>query len=165
MPPARATRHGILSRETVLPWEDVQEYETLHEGLVAEHEPDGPTESHLVEELAGIMWRKRRLRQAEGAVFLNHLNWNLPDPNSASSTNPNRRSIVAAPMLLISEHTRFDTAEVREVMRISEEDAAAELAKINGQIKLAVTVEQYLLDNQGSPEEAEQLLDEGMRAI
>ena len=30
--------------------------------LVAEHAPQGPTEEHLVEEVAGILWRKRRLR-------------------------------------------------------------------------------------------------------
>ena len=36
---------------------------------MAEHTPDGPTEEHLVEELAGIIWRKRRLRMAEAAVF------------------------------------------------------------------------------------------------
>jgi hypothetical protein len=33
-----------------------------------EHGPQGPTEEHLVEELAGILWRKRRLRLAEGAA-------------------------------------------------------------------------------------------------
>jgi hypothetical protein len=32
------------------------------------HNPKGPTEEHLVEELAGIIWRKRRLRLAEAAV-------------------------------------------------------------------------------------------------
>ncbi len=36
--------------------------------LVAEHAPQGPTEEHLVEELAGILWRKRRLRLAEAAA-------------------------------------------------------------------------------------------------
>jgi hypothetical protein len=30
--------------------------------------PRGPTEEHLVEELAGILWRKRRLRLAEAAT-------------------------------------------------------------------------------------------------
>jgi hypothetical protein len=39
------------------------------EGLVAEHTPKGPTEEHLVEELAGILWRKRRLRLAELAAY------------------------------------------------------------------------------------------------
>ena len=36
--------------------------------LAAEHGPQGPTEEHLVEEMAGILWRKRRLRLAEAAA-------------------------------------------------------------------------------------------------
>jgi hypothetical protein len=46
-------RHGVLSRYTVLPWEDETEYQMLLTALVAEHAPEGPTEEHLVEELAG----------------------------------------------------------------------------------------------------------------
>ena len=63
-----ALRHGVLSRYTVLPWEDAAEYRDLVVSLVAEHAPQGPTEEHLVEELAGILWRKRRLRLAEAAA-------------------------------------------------------------------------------------------------
>jgi hypothetical protein len=63
-----ALRHGVLSRYTVLPWEDEDEYRALIAALVAEHAPQGPTEEHLVEELAGILWRKRRLRLAEAAA-------------------------------------------------------------------------------------------------
>src|SRR5829696_643525 len=63
-----ALRHGVLSRYTVLPWEDQTEYQDLLSALVSEHRPSGPTEEHLVEELAGILWRKRRLRLAEGAA-------------------------------------------------------------------------------------------------
>src|SRR3954466_5408835 len=63
-----ALRHGVLSRYTVLPWEDAGEYYNLLEALAAEHAPKGPTEEHLVEELAGILWRKRRLRLAEAAA-------------------------------------------------------------------------------------------------
>ena len=63
-----ALRHGVLSRYTVLPWEDADEYRALVAALVAEHAPQGPTEEHLVEELAGILWRKRRLRLAEAAA-------------------------------------------------------------------------------------------------
>ena len=58
----------MLSRYTVLPWEDADEYRALVAALVAEHAPQGPTEEHLVEELAGILWRKRRLRLAEAAA-------------------------------------------------------------------------------------------------
>ena len=62
-----ALGHGILSRQTVLAWEDRAEYEALFGELVADHKPDGATQLHLVEEIAGIIWRKRRLRLAEAA--------------------------------------------------------------------------------------------------
>src|SRR5690242_7413864 len=64
-----ATKHGLLSRHLVLPWEDRSEYEGLLDALIQEHTPKGPTETHLVEELAGIMWRKQRLVLAEAAVY------------------------------------------------------------------------------------------------
>lgn len=63
-----ALRHGVLSQYTILPWEDEDEYIVLLDALVAEHKPQGPTEEHLVEEVIGILWRKRRLRRAEGAI-------------------------------------------------------------------------------------------------
>ena len=63
-----ALRHGVLSRYTVVPWENVAEYAILVTALVSERAPPGPTEEHLVEELAGVLWRKRRLRSAEAAA-------------------------------------------------------------------------------------------------
>jgi hypothetical protein len=62
-------RHGILSRHPILPWESREEYEEIHLALAAEYASEGPTEGHLVEEIAGIIWRKRRLRLAETATF------------------------------------------------------------------------------------------------
>jgi transposase len=62
-----ALRHGVLSAHTVLPWEDKTEYEGLLNALVKEYASHGPTEEHLVEEIAGVIWRKRRLRLAEAA--------------------------------------------------------------------------------------------------
>src|SRR5690349_18859721 len=73
-----ALRHGILSRYTVLPWEDGREYDALVAALVSEHAPQRPTEEHLVEELAGILWRKRRLRLAEAAAHRRGLSETLP---------------------------------------------------------------------------------------
>jgi hypothetical protein len=63
-----ALRHGVLSRYTVLPWENADEYRRVVEALVAEHGPQGLTEEHLVVEIAGILWRKRRLCLAEAAA-------------------------------------------------------------------------------------------------
>ncbi len=62
-----AMRHGILSRLTVLPHENQDEFAGLLAALIQEHNPVGPTEAHLVEELAGTIWRKRRILLAEGA--------------------------------------------------------------------------------------------------
>ena len=53
----------------MLPWEVAAEYGAVLEALAVEHQPSGPTEEHLVEEIAGIMWRKRRLRLAEAAAI------------------------------------------------------------------------------------------------
>ena len=55
-----ALKHGVLSRYTVLPWEDADEYRVLESSLRTNHRPQGPTKEHLVEELVGIQWRRRR---------------------------------------------------------------------------------------------------------
>ena len=72
-----ALQHGLLSRYAVLPWEDPDEYRALVAALVEEHASQGPTEEHLVEELAGVMWRKRRLRLAEAAAHRRGLDGTL----------------------------------------------------------------------------------------
>ncbi len=62
-----AMKHGILSRLAVLAHEDQTEFSDLLAALLDEHQPTGMTERHLVEELATIIWRKRRVLLAEGA--------------------------------------------------------------------------------------------------
>src|SRR6266566_6239969 len=89
-----ALRHGILSRYTVLPWESRDEYESVLAALVAEHAPQGPTEEHLVEELAHIMWRKRRLRLAEAAAHRRALGTML---STLSHLSPEKAVITIPP--------------------------------------------------------------------
>lgn len=62
-----AMKHGILSKLAVLPHEDMTEFDDLLAALIEEHQPAGMTERHLIEELAAIIWRKRRVLLAEGA--------------------------------------------------------------------------------------------------
>lgn len=62
-----AMKHGILSRLVVLAHEDHGEFTDLLAALIEEHRPAGMTERHLIEELASIIWRKRRVLLAEGA--------------------------------------------------------------------------------------------------
>lgn len=62
-----AMKHGILSRLAVLAHEDSAEFADLLAALLDEHQPAGMTERHLIEELATVIWRKRRVLMAEGA--------------------------------------------------------------------------------------------------
>jgi hypothetical protein len=62
-----ATKHGIFSSVTLLKGESRQEYSALREGLQDALLPQGQLEELLVEKLASISWRQRRLLTAEGA--------------------------------------------------------------------------------------------------
>ncbi|MFZ1538914.1 MAG: hypothetical protein WAT23_16215 [Chromatiaceae bacterium] len=64
-----ALKHGVLSKLTVLAHENQAEFADLLAALIQEHRPAGMTERHLIEELAAIIWRKRRVLLAEGAAI------------------------------------------------------------------------------------------------
>lgn len=64
-----AMKHGILSTLAVLAHEDAGAFADLLAALIEEHQPAGMTERHLIEELAAIIWRKRRVLLAEGATI------------------------------------------------------------------------------------------------
>lgn len=62
-------KHGLLSRELVVLWEDDREYHKLLNALVADHCPEGATEVLLVEQLAVATWKLSRLTGIESAVM------------------------------------------------------------------------------------------------
>lgn len=77
-----AMKHGILSKLVVLAHEDHAEFDDLLAALINEHRPAGITERHLIEELATIIWRKRRVLQAEGARINEGLKSTLSSPKT-----------------------------------------------------------------------------------
>jgi len=113
-----ALQHGVLSCHTVLPWEDGEQYRMLLDALVAEHKPQGPTEEHLVEELAGIIWRKRRLRLGESAVHHRALK---------RSTDPFRETAKVAVVHLSGDVKDHYTSEA---IIANEEQTAEDLADL-----------------------------------
>jgi hypothetical protein len=62
-----AIRHGIFSDVVVLASESRREYLSLLKGLQDTLQPEGTLEELLVEQLASLAWRIRRLLVAEGA--------------------------------------------------------------------------------------------------
>jgi hypothetical protein len=108
-----ALKHGILSRYTVLSHESHADYESLVNSLMDEHLPAGATEQHLIEEMACVIWRKRRVLQAEGAT----INQGLKE------SSRNSRSIIptAAPFAL---ELSGDHTQISDLMDMTPEDVA-----------------------------------------
>jgi hypothetical protein len=61
-----ATTHGIFSSVVVLPNESRIDYDALLTGFSEYFRPEGSLENLLVEKLAMLVWRHRRLLLAEG---------------------------------------------------------------------------------------------------
>ena len=116
-----AMKHGILSRLVVLAHEDHAEFADLLAALIDEHRPAGMTERHLVEELATIIWRKRRVLLAEGAKINEGLKSAVNSPKSVvSSAAPFQRG-------LSSESTDLPVLLSMSADRIAEHQEDVEL--------------------------------------
>ena len=66
---ANRITHGILSTKLLLAGEDPQDYQSLLDDLQAQLRPVGALEFSLVEKIAVILWRQRRLVSAETATI------------------------------------------------------------------------------------------------
>jgi len=56
-----ALTHGLYSATTVLASESREQYQALLDAYLQQFQPDGPVESHLIEEMVAAKWRQRRL--------------------------------------------------------------------------------------------------------
>lgn len=70
-------RFGLRTRATLLPWESAEEYEALRHELIDHHNPVGPTELHLVEEIGSVIWRKQRVLMAESSLYRKELSQDI----------------------------------------------------------------------------------------
>jgi hypothetical protein len=64
-----ATRHGLTSKQIVLPGEDAAEYDEVRHDLIDTYAPANANERILVEELAASSWRLMRARRQETAIL------------------------------------------------------------------------------------------------
>jgi hypothetical protein len=121
-----AMKHGVLSKLTVLPHEDRAEFDDLLAALVEEHRPSGMTERYLVEELAAIMWRKRRVLLVEGA----QINRGLRTTAHSTHDSPIQAAVPFEPGLSsecadLPDLLAASPEEVAERRRDAERDLAA----------------------------------------
>ncbi|MHB8557889.1 MAG: hypothetical protein ACYDCU_07195 [Candidatus Acidiferrales bacterium] len=66
-----AAKHGIFSKAALLKDESKADFDSLLSGLRKDFDPEGTLEDVLVEKLATLLWRYRRLIVAEGAEVRN----------------------------------------------------------------------------------------------
>ena len=64
-----AFKHGLYSKQLILPGEDPTELDALRADLRREHQPATTTEDILVNELAEHYWRLRRMRKFEARAM------------------------------------------------------------------------------------------------
>ena len=64
-----ALRHGLLTRDLVLPGEDADAFEDLLNQIRADLLPVGPIEELLADRVVNTLWRLGRLARAETALF------------------------------------------------------------------------------------------------
>jgi hypothetical protein len=102
---------------------DASEYRELVAVLVAEHAPSGPTEGHLVEELAAVFWRKRRLRMAEAAIYRDKIRKDAAGLHNADG-------IAAAALLPITGSTTAGNPAIGKAIAATPAETARELRDV-----------------------------------
>jgi hypothetical protein len=135
-----ALKHGILSKYTVMAWENEEDYQKLLDSLIAEHTPKGITEEHLVEELAGIIWRKMRLRYAENTSIQTSLNKRIGSNFSFDSHD-------AAKDALLAESDEVKGFDIREAILATEDQTQTELNQANEYLDCFLETERILLES------------------
>ena len=53
--------HGLYAKDVLLPWDDREQFDALHNDLKKEFFPSGPSEEECVLDLAQLFWQKRTL--------------------------------------------------------------------------------------------------------
>ncbi len=133
-----AMKHGILSRLAVLAHEDGAEFADLLAALLDEHQPSGMTERHLIEELATIIWRKRRVLLAEGAKI-----------NEGLKISANSSKSVMASAAPFERGMASEGTDVRDLLDLTPEDVAKDQRSTN--LDLAATRKAAAILRNGGP--------------
>jgi len=117
--------HGFYSKDFLLPWDDKNEFEELHNGLCAEFNPIGTSEQETVFDLAQAFWSRRTvLRMRQAAVMSDPFTAEVlhKDCNSWADLRKKyrenasaRASFQEAAMSTVSDLRREMTRSVKEI--------------------------------------------------
>jgi len=77
-----ALRHGLTAQAAVLPTEDPEAYQRHIQQFLDEYQPDTPTETQLVHEIANTAWRLNRIPFLEAELLSAGLLSDAPSPQT-----------------------------------------------------------------------------------
>src|SRR5215211_5575474 len=132
-----ALKHGLLSREVLLPGEDEDALRELGERLRAELQPVGELENLLVDRIIASYWRLRRLGRVEAGIFV----WELYEELAERAEHDVRgyESYLSdilddlgpsfEPPTITNERKHREALERAEEMRVKQNEEAATLGR------------------------------------
>ena len=128
-----ALRHGVLSREILLPGEDEEALRELGEHLRDELQPVGELENLLVDRIISAYWRLRRLGRVETGIFAWERSEELAERAEREARgyeSDDLNAMIKAASITITEKKGHEEAlsRVRQ-MRSEQEDETATLGR------------------------------------
>jgi hypothetical protein len=85
-----AVRHGLTAETVIGSLEDAEDYEAFEAAVIADYDAETSVQRELVLRLASILWRLRRSKAIESALFDA-----MADPPSSPSSNPAVGKVIA----------------------------------------------------------------------
>ena len=127
-----ALRHGLLSRDLLLPGEDRAALKELSERLRDELQPVGELESLLVDRITASTWRLRRLGRVEAGIFAWELYEELAQRANQEARTYESNLLLDAPSpyeTITDEHKHQEALSKAREMRTKQDEETATLGR------------------------------------
>lgn len=105
-------KHGVLSEKALSRYEDREAYEDLVARLMDDHRPASALEEALVQRLANLLWRERRLGHAEADLLTQQ-----HDDASDSPFGSSQRYVQLQDQFLIGRYQGMLGRQIRDTLR------------------------------------------------
>jgi hypothetical protein len=126
-----ATRHGLLSKNVLLPGEDADSLRELEANLRAELRPVGELENLLVDRITAAYWRLRRLGRVETGIFAWQHHEELAERAEREAREYEKaEDAFFGPEITVTDHEKHEEAMSRaRGIRSTQEDETATMGR------------------------------------
>lgn len=132
-------KHGLLSRETVLPSENRAEFEAFRARLLADLDPVGELEELLADRIVAAAWRLRRAVRAETLV-LTHINYGRSPRTDRQEAESYSHYLSVAADNLRRYETTIERGFYKSLHELQRLQAARQCGSVPAPVAIDVTV-------------------------